>query len=96
MAVLLENWDIWACPSKPVWYTTHTKGAPDKGKQLTQVFLQSVCVTIHGLSIHLMYQGGILFPSIRWKTEFGGCLVVGCIPDPLLKESISSFGFDII
>ena len=67
-----------------------------KGSSSHKFFLQMICVTISGLSIHVMYWEGILFLSINWNMVFDGFLIVGCIPDPLLIESISSFGFATI
>ena len=43
-----------------------------KGIRLYKIFIQSICVTINGLSIPLMYPEGILSPSIHWKMEFEG------------------------
>ena len=64
-----------------------------RGISLNKFFLQRICVTIFGISIPLLYLEGVLFPSIYWKISFDGCFIVGCIPAPLLTESIISLGF---
>ena len=42
----------------------------------------------YGDGPYLLYPEGILFPSIHFNTILYGCSIIGCIPDPLLTESI--------
>ena len=64
-----------------------------KGSSKHHFFLQRIVATSEGSSIPLMYPEGILFPSIHWKMANDNCSILGCIPAPLLSESIESQGF---
>ena len=64
-----------------------------KGSSKHHFFLQKIVATSNGSSIPLMYPEGILFPSIHWKMANDNCSILGCIPAPLLSDSIESYGF---
>lgn len=64
-----------------------------KGSSAHHFFLQRICATKEFSCVPLVYPEGVLFPSIHWYTAPDKCSIVGCIPAPLLTESIRKFGF---
>ena len=64
-----------------------------KGSSKHKFFLQKIVATSAGSSVPLMYPEGILFPSIHWKMADDGCSIIGCIPAPLLSDTIQHTGF---
>ena len=67
-----------------------------KGSSRHYFPLQRIVVTTHGSSVPLMYPEGISFPSIHWKIAPNKCSIVGCLPTPLLIESIHGSRFSSI